>query len=186
MLVRPGFEPTASRSADRRLSHWANRAAVEWFQHLYRAEKWPGSFVFQREVGGGGSLYLFIVVQIMSYALTKQHSLYPSSKGVLKFSYEHPVIFTCILVSLRIEFDWAKSIYWESFLDENPVYKIGWSVVWKIQCCLSSLRSFLKRHARTGTETEADVNTKTEEYSANFALTLNKSRRMQCKLCSNT
>ena len=28
MLVRPGFEPTASCSADRRLSHWANRAAV--------------------------------------------------------------------------------------------------------------------------------------------------------------
>ena len=26
MLVRPGFEPTASRSADWRLSHWANRA----------------------------------------------------------------------------------------------------------------------------------------------------------------
>ena len=31
-------------------------------------------------------------------------------KGVLKFSYEHPVIFTCILVSLRIQFDWAKNI----------------------------------------------------------------------------
>ena len=29
MLVRPGFERTASRSADRRLSHWANRAAVK-------------------------------------------------------------------------------------------------------------------------------------------------------------
>ena len=28
VLVRPGFERTASRSADRRLSHWANRAAV--------------------------------------------------------------------------------------------------------------------------------------------------------------
>ena len=61
MLVRPGFEPTASRSADRRLSHWANRAAVEWFQYLYRAEKWPCSFVFQREEGGGESLYLFMV-----------------------------------------------------------------------------------------------------------------------------
>ena len=30
VLIRPGFEPTASRSADRRLSHWANRAAVKW------------------------------------------------------------------------------------------------------------------------------------------------------------
>ena len=29
MLVRPGFEPTASRSADRRLSHWVNRAAEQ-------------------------------------------------------------------------------------------------------------------------------------------------------------
>ena len=29
MLVRPGLEPSASRSADRRLSHWANRAAVK-------------------------------------------------------------------------------------------------------------------------------------------------------------
>ena len=28
MLVRPGFEPTASRSADRRSPNWANRAAV--------------------------------------------------------------------------------------------------------------------------------------------------------------
>ena len=28
MLVRPGFEPTASRSADRRSTNWANRAAV--------------------------------------------------------------------------------------------------------------------------------------------------------------
>ena len=29
MLVRPGFEPTASRSADRRSPNWANRAAVK-------------------------------------------------------------------------------------------------------------------------------------------------------------
>ena len=28
VLVRPGFEPSSSRSADRRLSNWANRAAV--------------------------------------------------------------------------------------------------------------------------------------------------------------
>ena len=28
MLVRPGLEPAASRLADRRLSNWANRAAV--------------------------------------------------------------------------------------------------------------------------------------------------------------
>ena len=28
MLVRPGFEPTASRSADRRSPNWVNRAAV--------------------------------------------------------------------------------------------------------------------------------------------------------------
>ena len=28
MLVRPRFEPTASRSADRRSPNWANRAAV--------------------------------------------------------------------------------------------------------------------------------------------------------------
>ena len=29
VLVRPGLEPAASRSADRRLSNWANRAAVQ-------------------------------------------------------------------------------------------------------------------------------------------------------------
>ena len=29
MLIRPGLEPTASRSADRRSPNWANRAAVE-------------------------------------------------------------------------------------------------------------------------------------------------------------
>ena len=31
MLVRPGLEPAASRSADRRLSNWANRAAIVWW-----------------------------------------------------------------------------------------------------------------------------------------------------------
>ena len=29
VLVRPGLEPAASRTADRRLSNWANRAAVD-------------------------------------------------------------------------------------------------------------------------------------------------------------
>ena len=31
MLVRPGFELTTSRSADRRSTNWAKRAAVIWF-----------------------------------------------------------------------------------------------------------------------------------------------------------
>ena len=68
---------------------------------------------------GGGNLYLFIVAQ-MRYAPKKQLSVYPSYKAVLKFSYEHPFIFTCTLVSLRIQFDWASGVFLE-----NPVYKIG-------------------------------------------------------------
>ena len=31
-----GIEPTASRSADRRLSHWAHRAAVSWTEDYMR------------------------------------------------------------------------------------------------------------------------------------------------------
>ena len=34
VLVRPGLEPAASRSADRRLSNWANWAAVAYLQIL--------------------------------------------------------------------------------------------------------------------------------------------------------
>ena len=72
-------------------------------------------FVFQWEVE-------FVSLYSGTNALCpkKQHSVYPSYKAVLKFSYEHPVIFTCTLVSLRIQFDWASGVFLE-----NPVYKIG-------------------------------------------------------------
>ena len=83
--------------------------------------------------GGGESLYLFIVAQIMSYAPKKQHSLHPSWKGVLKFSYEHPVIFTCMLVSLRIQFDRAKRIQSLSWVRIQTI-KLGDLWWWKIQC----------------------------------------------------
>ena len=46
-LVRPGFEPTASCSADRRLSHWANWVAVtpDYNSRYVKFQKFPWGYV---------------------------------------------------------------------------------------------------------------------------------------------
>ena len=42
-MVRPGFEPTASRSANRILTHWANRAVL-------KSEKFIGFFIQKTKI----------------------------------------------------------------------------------------------------------------------------------------
>ena len=44
MLVRPGFEPTASRSADRRSPNWANRAAFIFCQEFTYRFQWDSAY----------------------------------------------------------------------------------------------------------------------------------------------
>ena len=44
MLVRPGFEPTASRSADRRSPNWANRAAALYCTMICLRDRQTGIF----------------------------------------------------------------------------------------------------------------------------------------------
>ena len=68
-LVRPGFEPTASRSADRRLSHWANRA-----------RRWPSmnilllgllflQFFFSFSIASFFGLYIVLCLYEKAYLL---------------------------------------------------------------------------------------------------------------------
>ena len=44
VLVRPGFEPTASRSADRRSPNWANRAAFIFCQEFTYRFQWDSAY----------------------------------------------------------------------------------------------------------------------------------------------